>query len=247
MWKWHVISAAICDNVWSTKTCSKSLAVKKPSKTCLTLWPSDAIWRHRSGSTLAQVMACCLTAPSHYLNQCWLFINEVQWHTSDSNFTMDTSAISSKISIEIKFHSNLSGANESLLWRHNGHSSVSNHQPYDRLHNCLFRRRSKQTSKLRVTGLCVGNSPGIGEFPAQMASYAENVFIWWLHHVKQIYGCWLPGIVQYMDISCKVIAMFKSRKSVWSEYPWLKYKDTISSCLMPIFGHIWDLRYCGDE
>ena len=33
--------------------------------------PSDAIWRHRSGSTLGQVMACCLTAPSHYLNQCW--------------------------------------------------------------------------------------------------------------------------------------------------------------------------------
>ena len=35
------------------------------------LWPNDAIWRHRSGSTLVQVMACCLTAPSHYLNQCW--------------------------------------------------------------------------------------------------------------------------------------------------------------------------------
>ena len=31
------------------------------------LWPSDAIWQHRSESTLAQVMACCLTAPSHYL------------------------------------------------------------------------------------------------------------------------------------------------------------------------------------
>ena len=30
-------------------------------------WPSDAIWRHRSGSTLAKVMACCLMAPSHYL------------------------------------------------------------------------------------------------------------------------------------------------------------------------------------
>ena len=35
-----------------------------------TLWPSDTIWRQRSGSTLAQVMACCLTAPIHYLNQC---------------------------------------------------------------------------------------------------------------------------------------------------------------------------------
>ena len=36
------------------------------------LWPSDAILRPKSGSTLAQVMARCLTAPSHYLNQCWL-------------------------------------------------------------------------------------------------------------------------------------------------------------------------------
>ena len=33
------------------------------------LCPSDTIWRQRSGSTLARVMACCLAAPSHYLNQ----------------------------------------------------------------------------------------------------------------------------------------------------------------------------------
>ena len=45
---------------------------------CLnSLKPSDAIWRPRSGSTLAQVMACCLTTPSHYLNQCWLTIRKV--------------------------------------------------------------------------------------------------------------------------------------------------------------------------
>ena len=37
-------------------------------------------------------------------------------------------------------------------------------------------------STVRVTGLCVGNSPGTGEFPAQMASNAENVSIWWRHH-----------------------------------------------------------------
>ena len=47
----------------------------------------------------------------------------------------------------------------------------------------LFRRRSKKTSKLCVTGLCAGNSPWTGEFPAQMASNAENVSIWWRHHV----------------------------------------------------------------
>ena len=52
-----------------------------------------------------------------------------------------------------------------LQWRHNGRDSVSNHQPHDYLLNRLFRRRTKKTSKLRVTGLCAGNSPGSGEFP----------------------------------------------------------------------------------
>ena len=70
----------------------------------------------------------------------------------------------------------------SLHWRHNGRDSVSNHQPHDCLLKRLFRRRSNKTSKLRVTGLCTGNSPGTGEFPAQMASNAENVSICWRHH-----------------------------------------------------------------
>ena len=56
------------------------------------LRPSDAIWRHISGSTLAQIMACCLTAPIHYLNQCWLIISKVLWHTSEGNFIRNTSA-----------------------------------------------------------------------------------------------------------------------------------------------------------
>ena len=51
-------------------------------------------------------------------------------------------------------------ASVTLRWRQNGRDSVSNHQPHDCLFNRLFRRRSKKTSKLRVTGLCVGNSPG---------------------------------------------------------------------------------------
>ena len=71
-----------------------------------------------------------------------------------------------------------------LRWRHNDHAGVSNHQPHGCLLNRLFRRKSKKTSKLRVTGLCAGNSPGTGEFPAQMASYAENVSIWWRHHAS---------------------------------------------------------------
>ena len=77
-----------------------------------------------------------------------------------------------------------------LQWRHNGHNGVQDHQLHHSLLNRLFRRRSKKRSKLRVTGLCVGNSPGTGEFPAQMASNAKNASIWWRHHEMTI--CEVP-------------------------------------------------------
>ena len=83
------------------------------------------------------------------------------------------------------------GPQSSLRWRHNGRDCVSNHQPHECLLNRIFRRRSQITSKLRVTGLCAGNSPGTGEFSAQMASNAENVSIWWRHHVVIFFiHCW---------------------------------------------------------
>ena len=76
-----------------------------------------------------------------------------------------------------------------LQWRHNDHDGVSNHQPHGCLLNRLFGHRSKKTSKFRVTGLCVGNSPETGEFPAQMASNAENVSIRWRHHELKAWAC----------------------------------------------------------
>ena len=65
----------------------------------------------------------------------------------------------------------------SLQWRHNEHDRISN------LLNRLFRRRSKETPKLRTTGLCAENSPVTGEFPADRASNAETVSVWWRLHV----------------------------------------------------------------
>ena len=84
------------------------------------------------------------------------------------------------------------GASFTLLWRHNGRDGVSNQQPHDCLLNRLFRRRSKKTSKLRVSDLCVGNSPVTGEFPAQMASNAENVSIWW----RSIASTWFVSAIR---------------------------------------------------
>ena len=71
--------------------------------------------------------------------------------------------------------------NDLLQWRNNDLEGVSNHQPHDCLFIRFFRRRSTKTSKLRVTGLSEGISPGTSEFPAQRASNAEKVSIWWRH------------------------------------------------------------------
>ena len=49
------------------------------------------------------------------------------------------------------------------------------------------KRRSNKTSKLRITGLCAGNSPVTGEFPAGSVSNVENISIWWRHHVGSIW------------------------------------------------------------
>ena len=64
-----------------------------------------------------------------------------------------------------------------LQWRHNECEGVSNHQHLNCLLSHLFRRRSKKTSKLPVTGLCEAN-PSV---TSQRASNMENVSIRWCH------------------------------------------------------------------
>ena len=230
-----------------------------------TLWHSHAIWRHKSGSTLGQVMDCCSVVA-------WCKTVEIllltlrrslcryyhwaprRWHAW--NLEMSTGIIDikkfdnqmkvkpekfqtfifKKASEENDIEQNISGmmikqtacgksfgwvygwsvVPWSLQWRHNGHDSVSNHQPHDCLLNRLLRRRSKKTSKLRVTGLCAGISPWTGEFPAQMTSCAENVSIWWRHHGKYVSELCiratrqngvLRGIVRYW-LFCKIVWLF---------------------------------------
>ena len=72
-----------------------------------------------------------------------------------------------------------------LQQHNNRRDGVSHHQSHNCLLSRLFRRRSKKTSKLPITDICVGNSPVTDEFPAQTASNAENVCIWWRHHESE--------------------------------------------------------------
>ena len=110
------------------------------------------------------------------------------------------------------FPSNMS----SLGWRHNERDGVSNHQPHDCLLNRLFRRRSKKTSKLRVTGLCEGNSQDSGEFPAQRTSNAENVSIY-------------DVIMQYVIITLYLTCVCSSASF------YFKFEDFVKMV-------VWDIR-----
>ena len=158
----------------SFNTCFHS--VQNTSLHCRVTRTCVNIGRHLFGQWLV-----AFSAPSHYLNQLWLIINRNLRNKFMWNLT---------ISIQENECENLNVLNEiqksympqlSLRWCHHG---VSNRQPHDCLLNHLFRHRSKKTSKLRVTGLCAGNSPVTGEFPAQRASNAENISILWRHHVR---------------------------------------------------------------
>ena len=64
------------------------------------LWPSNAIWHQRSCSALVQVMASCLMAPSHYLDQCWLTI---LWLSFQGNVYLNTQDINPKLCLKMTY------------------------------------------------------------------------------------------------------------------------------------------------
>ena len=139
-----------------------------------------------------------------------------------------------------------------LRWRHNGRNGISNHQPHGWLLNCLFRHRSKKTSKLRVTGLCVGNSPGTGEFPAQRATHAENVSILWHHHDKSrlVHGAIRQQVITWEPIFTQIYVPYGFTRHQWVN--WLCWRlvalrafsdtseDKTGLCLT---GKIWYLQH----
>ena len=120
--------------------------------------------------------------PLNLVKQFHGLIKAIGEQTGQDNWLQSLNGTLVFMSCNYKYLTDPAEVASTLQWRHNERDSVSHHQPHNCLLNRLIRRRSKKTSKLRVTGLCAGSSPGTGEFPAQMASCAENVSIWWRHH-----------------------------------------------------------------
>ena len=129
--------------------------------------------------------------------------------------------------------------------RHNGRDGVSNYQPHDCLLNHLFRRRSKKTSKLRVAGLCAGNSSGTGEFPAQMASNAENVSIWWRHHGID-YVRYIDDLVQKSSNSSAVateLLQSCTKPSICSLSVWVSHTNATETQLQYVSNGVISLSH----
>ena len=114
-----------------------------------------------------------------------------------------------------------------LRWRHNDYDGVSNHQPHGCLLNRLFRRRSKKTPKLCVTGLCVGNSPGPLNSP----------------HKWPVTRRMFPfDDVIMVRIACmSVIAGWL--KSLWLRCKWERLWEFAKNSLCPFKDAIWTRRF----
>ena len=115
-------------------------------------WPGVAICRHRTGSTLAQIMTCYLMAPSHCLNQRWLLIIEGMWHSHQSNFTASAQSIILCV---------LCGEFENHTFK----ITTTYHRRHCVKQTPWWRHPMETFSALPA--ICAGNSPVTGEFPAQ--------------------------------------------------------------------------------
>ena len=102
---------------------------------------------------------------------------------------------------------------------------------YSTIHSGADQRKDK---KIRVTGLCAGNSPVTGECPAQTASNAETVFIWWRHREE-----WRDG-------DCAVISiLLSSLISLWEVIVSPNWHHTLYWFTLSL--DVWILFYCIDH
>ena len=108
-------------------------------------------------------------------------------------------------------------SSNALLWRHNEHDSVSNHQPRGCLLNRFIQTPIKENIKApRHWPLC-GEFTGTGEFPTQRSSYAEKVSIWWRHHAEY------SGLkTRKVNLICSFTLLYRYRllKPVWTRVWW---------------------------
>ena len=123
----------------------------------------------------------------------------------------------------------------SLQWRHNERGGVSNHRRRDCFPNHMFKRRSKKTPKLRVTGLCEGNPPVAGGFPHKgpvtRKMLPVDVIMWSKFHKRL--ETWFPNnAIDFRDERINHAFIFSAYiYSVWLNDP--QYCSALHLYLFP--------------
>ena len=182
--KWLFINStdlqhhSLSEMYWSSKT-------KPRSSFSLTSYPTRCV---RKINDFCQISPWLISA--HWDALCWISLRIInpyyncnyylcscfyRCHYCDKCYCCRLWSRSSMAFSGIRYNNILLRSKMILQWRHNGRDGVPNHQSRDCLPNRLLRHRSKKTSKLRVTGLCAGNSPVTGEFHLMTSSWFECV------------------------------------------------------------------------
>ena len=105
--RWELLSVwRRCESLWHPLTSCRFIywiCFHKLTTSVNSLWPSDNVWQQRSESTLAQVMACCLAAPSHHQTS----VDQSSLKSSDIHLKAMPQAIpqssTTKISLKITY------------------------------------------------------------------------------------------------------------------------------------------------
>ena len=127
-----------------------------------------------------------------------------------------------------------------LLWRHNGHDGVSNHQPRD----CLLNRNSKKTSKLCVTGLCAGSSESPHKWPVTRKMFPFDDVIMLQNYIGlsnnrtiDLMTCRLSNIWHNTGI---LVIWIRANNFIWNLYQnttVLIQENEFENIVCEIFGH----------
>ena len=113
-----------------------------------------------------------------------------------------------------------------------------------------FYSGADQRKQFRVVGLCVGNSPVTGEFPAQMASIAENVSISCRHHITKTKQSTTKPCVYFMGCTVMCVFFFQERTqshtlSHWFRFPSNSFHPTWSTlhCVSFVYSNVSYIKY----
>ena len=183
-------------------------------------------------------MACCLTAPSHYLNQCWLIIRGVLWHTSESSFAGIAQGIDSGYEFEKDILKNIFKSPRGqwvnplqMHWSY--HSLLLNHCVVVIFPTEIWSViQSRQ--QLAQLGESQRGSPAVGDVTVYVEGRSDHGWTspWWLptwHSAQWAADCWQPlvSVLEFLLAVCIVVTLVVRVINIFSKHSVVTHDDLV--------------------